>query len=336
MKVLYTVTFVISCISYGWSQQQGIFAQMGSNALSYNPAFTGLENCRMLSFGQRIQWVGFSDAPDQQYLNYNTRLFENYIDSVVPYNMPISNNKLYNQLAKPVEVRRRRHSGIGAHFIRDSYGPFTKMSGLLSYAYHHRLNKEFQMSVGASAGISHMAINPNKIWVLDDGDKTYDDYAQRNASGLYLDGTFGALLYNRDMYLGYGVNQLFMNRPFQNLPNGGEHQLRMHHMLSAGYVIRPIKSLEVVPMLNLLKTRAAPMSLNIGAKARLHKMVWAAANWRMAEAVNLRLGIMAFQKIAFNYGYEVATSSVSAYNFGTHEVSINLFFNAPKAPKHLW
>lgn len=337
MKQIIALTaFMLSIASLSHAQQQGIFSQMGNNSVSYNPAFTGLETCRLLSFGHRTQWAEMSDAPDQQYINYSTRLFRNFIDSVVPYGMPISNEKLYNELAEPELVRKRLHSGIGAHLARDEYGPFSKVSALINYAYHRRIDDNLNFSIGASLGASYVDINKNKLRVLDDGDDVYDRYMQQNASSYYLDGTFGALLYNKDLYVGYGANQIFMNRPFQQNIDISEYQARMHHMLSAGYVIRPFESLELVPMLNLMKTRAAPMSFNVGMKARLHKILWTAINFRLNEAVNARVGVMAFNKVMVNYSYEMATTKVRRYSGGTHEVGISLLFNATKAPKHLW
>lgn len=330
------ITILLSLASLSHAQQLGIFSQMGNNSISYNPAFTGLETCRLLSFGHRTQWAEMSDAPDQQYINYSTRLFRNYIDSVVPYSMPISNNKLYNQLAEPEHIRKRLRSGVGAHLMRDEYGPFSKVSALINYAYHHRIEDQLNFSIGASLGTSYSDINRNKLRVLDDGDDVYDRYMEQNVSSYYLDGTLGALLYNKDLYIGYGANQIFMNRPFQQFIDISEYKARMHHMLSAGYVIRPFESLELVPMLNLMKTRAAPMSLNLGVKARLHKILWTAINYRLNEAVNARVGVMAFNRVLVNYSYEMATTKVRRYSGGTHEVGISLLFNASKAPKHLW
>ena len=317
------------------AQQQGIFAQFTNNTLAYNPAFAGLEKMGIFSLGHRTQWAGFNEAPVQQLLNFNTRLSETTIDSVLPYALPISNNDLYYKIAAPQPKTDYTPHGLGATLQRDVYGPFTKMQLTAAYAYHIPLNNTLNLSLGAGLGIALSDINEDELTVTDPSDPLYQQYIQQNARGVHLDGNVGALLYGNSFYFGYSVNQLFMNRPFSGNVERSEYQLRYHHLITGGYILRPSYNVEMVPNFNVFAVRSAPASTTIGLKARFYKKFWMAVNYRV-QAINGRIGLTLLDRVMLNYSYEMPMGKVRGNSNGTHEIGLGILLNNTKNPLILW
>ena len=316
-------------------QQQGVFSQQGNGFLTYNPGFTGAEKFGMVSFGQRAQWVGFKDAPVQQYLNYSTRLRKSVVDTILPPSLPMSDNSLYEPLGTPTVKKEHLPHGLGIMMLRDEYGPFSKMSAMVNYAHHFYLNG-VNLGAGIGIGATYTDILEGKLSVLEDGDELYNSYIQQNALSYHMDASFGAVAYNKNFYVGYSISQMLLNKPFVKLNEEVAYQLRMHHMLNASYVFRLSKAIEIAPTLDAMTLASAPSALSIGCKARLLQTFWGAFNYRFGQAINTRIGFKAFNHVIINYSYEWATTAVQQFSSGTHEIGITITFNSHKTPKHLW
>lgn len=334
-RYIYTLLILCSFVHGVHAQQQGIFSQFTNNTLPYNPAFAGLEKMGIFTMGNRIQWAGFNEAPIQQLVNFNTRLSERKVDSILPYGLPISDNDLYYKIAEPQPTVRYTPHGLGATLQRDTYGPFTKVQLTAGYAYHIPLNSALTLSLGAGLGVALSDIDEGAITVTDPSDPLYQDYQSQNVRGIHLDGNVGALLYSNKFYLGYSANQLFMNRPFSGRVESSEYQLRYHHMFTGGYIYRPSTHVEVVPNFNVFAVRSAPGSAAIGVKTRFYKKFWMAVNYRI-QALNGRIGLTLLNRIMLNYSYEMPIGELRGNSNGTHEIGLGILFNNSKNPVIQW
>ena len=318
------------------AQQTGIYSQFGSNAFTYNPGFVGLEKGPVLNVAHRTQWAGFKDAPSQQIVQFGSRLITKKIDTAYQKSLPISNNSLYKKKFTLETKRRLTKHNIGGFAHLDTYGPFSRIIGSIQYAYRWRLKKGLHLNTGFALGTSYLTLNANRLSVLEPGDQVFDEYQQTNLANIYPDAGFGLVLFSKNFYLGYGANQILINQPFRQELVLSDFQLMAHHMLSFGYVLKPSKAVEVVPTLNALVIKSAPISTDIGLKMRFNRNYWFSLNLRPINAIGFRVGGLVAQKMAVNYSYELSTNRLHPYHFGTHEIGISFFFKSGIRAVHLW
>lgn len=334
---LYIFLVTALLVSSAKAQQSGVYTNFTNNAFSYNPGFTGMENAAVIHLAHRTQWAGFKGAPNQQIIQFGTRLISKKTDTIYQKALPISNNALYKKNYRLETKTKRTAHAIGGLVQMDTYGPFSRINGALQYAYRFKLDKGLHLNVGAGLGVSYFNLDPNKISVLDDGDQVFDQYQMGNSSSVFGDLALGALLYGKEFYVGYATNQLLHNRPFHEQITLSEFQLRQHHMLSAGFIISPEKrDLELIPHLNTLVVNGAPISLDLGVKARFNSRFWLSINHRPVNALGFRAGGYFIRRLAINYSYELSTNGLRAYQAGSHEIGLLYHLGTLTQLRFLW
>src|SRR6056297_159838 len=171
MKKLYIPFFFLLCASIANAQQLPQLSQYYMNEYVINPAVAGRDNVFDVRTSQRHQWVGITDAPRTYTLSVHGPMFSEKM-------------------------------GMGAYAFTDIVGPTRRTGFQASYAYHLSFSEESHLSMSASLGLLHYAMDGSKLDLRDEGDPSLANTYQ---SELLPDAKFAAYFYTSKLYVGLTV-----------------------------------------------------------------------------------------------------------------------------------
>ena len=336
MKKIIPLFIILLAAHLGQAQQHSIFSNPIYAELSNNPSFIGMEPDAQLFGTFRQQWTGLTNPPEHNFLHFSFRLKKTVTDTIRKGGVPVSQNKLYADLYETKERISFTPHGIGLALQTDKNGPFEKNSLHLNYAYHRKLGSSFFVALGIGLGVGQMQIRSGGLWVLDDGDKTYEEYKNDLSSDVFLDGKMGITLYNSNFFLSYSTNQLMGNEPFSEVSEELDFLLQNQHTIGLSYILRPIDIFEIAPVLQITKVSAAPTHISLGVKARYKKRISLGLVHRVHAANSVQMGLQLAKKWILQYGYEWSGNETKTFASTTHEIGFGYRLKNTKEIKHQW
>lgn len=298
MKKLFTLLLLGTVIPV-FAQQDIQFTQFMNNRLYFNPGVAGSSGAICLNGTYRTQWVGFDNAPVTQNLNVE---------------VPIS----------------LLHGGVYLNVTNDQIGFFQNVSIGLGYAYQMNLG-EGTLGIGAGLDIYTNQITSGENYILPDPGAGLDpSVINRGASGVAIDGTFGAYYQDGTMWLGVSTRQLVGASTDFTSQTGAVTQLNhvRHYFLMGGYDI-------AIPSTNLVLTPSAMVKFDesalnpqadINVSAMYNNQIWGGVTYRVQDAIALMAGYRILPDLQVAYSYDLTTSDLNSASSGSHEISVNYCF----------
>lgn len=260
--------FVFLLIQNNLSAQQDIqFSQYMLNTLSYNPAYSGLNNYKQDEnyfegiFTHRSQWLGYTPtfddggAPTTQFLGLN---------------MPLS----------------KFNSGAGLVVVRDQLGAFTNYEVQLSYAYHVKIAKA-KLSIGFRGGLYSQTVDYDKFRALNPDD-IFLTQTGNQAEAIY-DMAVGAFYQSPKTYLGLSMNHIVPSK-FDFGAGIPQEPLSNHFTVVGGYNWEINPDLVVTPNFLLKTDFAEAFSFDVGALGNYQDKFLLGLSYRHQEAAILMVG----------------------------------------------
>ncbi len=299
----------------GMAQQIPVYNHFVVNPYLFNPAEVATDNYMSLQFNHRQQWRGIEGAP---------------VVSTLTFQLPFD----YKSTRLGVMVRS---------FSR---GLLTTQDVMFTYSYRIFLTKQSTLHFGISAGITTNGINMNEI--DDPDDPVLADYLNNNMQPA---GNAGLLLKSGSgLNLGVSLPKLFQSRfnfnenfqnttfsPFDEIMFMGYYKKRF---TEKRLVTRRVKgSLRRVnlegtyaPLQFYLVYRYSQIvdeRIEALVKLDLGQHMYIGGGYRLNYGMT---GMVGFNigNLSFGYAYEPATSQVSGYVNGTHEINLSLRFGKEK------
>ncbi len=277
------------------AQQLPQFTSFQLNPFLYNPAYAGVDGTTQLSAVTRNQWVGVNDAPETKVLN--------------AYGM-LNNEKM----------------AIGGTVYKDVAAADSRLTFLATYAYHLRLKKDMNLSLGLAAGFVQYKIDNTIINHIDEGDPLF----ATPLSSVVPTATFGAYLYTEDYYVSFSAPQIISSA--FNVKDKLEEdvlfgELTNHFYLGGGYNKVLNDKFTVQPSLLVIMSPPAPVSLELMAKVTYDRKVWIALSYRLDDSAGLFLGYDLNDQFYIAYGHDFVTSSLSTATSGSNEFKLGFKFN---------
>ena len=309
MRKLYLyILLLIVANSYGQELNLPVFTQhLADNNFVVSPTFAGIGDNLKIRANGLTQWVGIKGAPDNQSIYADFRISD--------------------------------RSGVGVSFYNDRNGNTIQTGAKFSFAHHLTLDyytKQY-LSFGISYNINNFRIDINNFntgyenpiidpFVTDDRRTTNHNF---DAGFLYrIKGGF----------LSFNVNNM-LDKDFDSFIRKREPNLLLNYQIYSGYTFRgPKKSgLEFEPsifyqMFTSDKRSSTDLNFKFRKFNRNEDYFWAGISYRFLNDQFLKplnIGPMAgFQKsiFYFGYAYQITTNELSAYNSGTHVITIGLNF----------
>ena len=326
MKKLLIIPLLL-IVGTATSQQFYNYSQYNRNAITYNPAFTGIEGYLDINGAWRKQWDGQKGAPEVFTLSAHGRLRRDAkYDRKPPYSLRISNSDRYGDLGSDSTWRENAPHAVGAYVIADRY-EINDYSFFLTYAYHLRLSSHWTASVGAAAGAENTQL-PDYV-VLDPDDPTVNNFLDNGETR--FDFNLGVALYSNRFFFGYGATQLSRKDLYTtDLAAGGESSLlsmKIHHFVNLGYRIRVARGFELYPNTQVRYVNGAPISFDATLKGRFSDVVMTGVTLRFDRNDNVAVaGMIGFtlDKWNFAYAYDYDLNDIGNTSMGSHEVTLGL------------
>lgn len=307
-KLIIYILLLTITKNYGQEFNLPVFTQhLADNNFVVSPTYAGIGDNLKLRGNALTQWVGIKDAPDNQSF---------YAD-----------------------VRIADRSGVGVSFYNDKNGYTLQSGAKVSFAHHLILDyysKQY-LSFGISYNLNNFRVDISKFsgnyetpiidpFVTDD----------RRTSNHNFD--VGILYRNKGFFASFNANNL-LDKNINETIRVLEPNLLLNYQIYSGYTFRgPKKSgLEFEPsvfyqMFSSDKRSSTDMNFKLRKFNRDEDYVWAGISYRFLNDQFLKplnIGPMVgFKKniLYFGYAYQVTTNELSAYNSGTHVVTIGLEF----------
>lgn len=304
---IYLLLFVIA---KGYAQELNlpVFTQyLADNNFVVSPTYAGIGDNLKIRANGLTQWVGIKGAPDNQSIYGDFRISD--------------------------------RSGVGLSIYNDRNGNTIQSGFKFSFAHHLTLDyysKQY-LSFGISYNINNFRIDINNF---DGGyeNPIIDPFVtdDRRTSNNNFD--VGALYRNKGFFLSFNANNILDKKLDSNI-RVSEPNLLLNYQIYSGYTIRgPKKSgLEFEPsiyyqMFSSDNRSSTDVNFKFRKYNRNEDYFWAGISYRFLNDQFLKplnVGPMVgFQKSVFYFGYayQVTTNQLSAYNSGTHVVTIGLNF----------
>ncbi|MDX2196437.1 MAG: PorP/SprF family type IX secretion system membrane protein [Cytophagales bacterium] len=350
---MYKLTYLLALLilaSVVYAQPMNQYTQYLANPYMVNPAYAGAEEFTHIQASYRKQWMGVAGSPGNNYLSAHTRYkkekkAEDYIErDWKPYKQDNSNYTVptrgrtteiarqaeqkkidsikTGQMQKELEYRKKieefkqsqkyaPHHGFGANVLNMSAGTFTRNSLYVSYAYHLWIAKKARLAMGGSLGFVQNSVNP--VSGIDNDDQPLNTFNNAKAK-MSPDLIIGGLLYSKTYFVGISGFALLPTNPYAGINENQKAAI----LGLAGYRININDDFSVTPSFLVRYAMGNPISIDVSAKAS-YKMIWLGATYRKTDAVAFMIGAN-FGPVDVSYSYDMATSVLSKYGSGGHEI----------------
>ncbi len=297
MRKVFSLLFFIFTVCFAaLGQQDPQYTNNMFYKLGVNPGFAGSEDAISGFVLNRYQWAGFRDAPQ-------TRIFSADAGITV--------------FGKP--------AGLGLNVISDELGPEKNVLVNLSYAYKVPLTIG-ELGIGIALGVFNKAINGE--WEIPEDDlgiyiSPGSDPAipQGEVSQVAFDSGIGLYLKGVKYYLGASVTHV--NQASIKFSDLASTYLVRHYYLTGGYNIKLRDPLFELRPSFLLKSDLAGWQVDLNTNLVYNDRLWGGLTYRVQDAVALLLGTELINGLRVGYSFDLVTSAIGRYGYGSHEVFIS-------------
>jgi len=309
MRKLIIYLFILT-LAHGFSQELNlpVFTQhLADNNFVISPTYAGIGDNLKIRANGLTQWVGIKGAPDNQSIYGDFRIAD--------------------------------RSGIGISLYNDKNGNTLQTGAKFSFAHHLILDyysKQY-LSFGISYNINTFRIDINNFNTTTEN-PTIDPFITDDRRTTNHNFDAGFLYRLKGFFLSFNVNNM-LDKDFDSSLRRLEPNLLLNYQVYSGYTINgPKKSrIEFEPsifyqMFTSDKRSSTDINFKFRKYNRKEDYFWAGISYRFLNDQLLKplnIGPMAgFQKsnFYFGYAYQITTNGLSAYNSGTHVVTIGLNF----------
>jgi type IX secretion system PorP/SprF family membrane protein len=301
MKKIFSFLYLVIIVKLAaFSQQDPQFTNNMFYKLGVNPGYAGSGGTISGIILNRYQWDGFKGGP-------KTLVF--------------SAEAAINAFGSP--------GGIGLNIISDELG-FEKNTQInVNYAYSKTLGIG-KLGIGLSAGLLNKSINGE--WeVPEDNLGIYTQPSsdpaipQGDVSQMALDAGFGLYLSSNQYFLGASVTHI--NQASIKFSDLAVTYLVRHYYLMGGYNIKLSDPLFELQPSFLFKSDLASWQLDLNANIVFNKRFWGGITYRVQDAIALLMGMEMENGLRFGYSFDLTTSSMSHYGYGSHELFVSYSLN---------
>jgi type IX secretion system PorP/SprF family membrane protein len=288
------------------AQQDPQFSFNKFTDITVNPGRVGSDGTISGLILNRYQWVGFDGAPKTLVFNIGA-------------------------LTDLMGVK----SGVGLNILSDEIGFSKSISVKFNYAYRAETSLG-NLGVGFSVGFQNESVDGTQWYIpsLDGaGSSPYGStqdgaIPQSETSQLAFDAGAGVLLTGKNYYAGVSVTHL--NQASITFENEARTFLARHYYLSGGGNIAMDNPLFELQPSFYFKTDMAAWQLDLNADLVYNKRFSGGIGYRINDAVIVRFEGEMKNGLRIGYAYDITTSVVGRYGFGSHEIFLHYTFDMGK------
>jgi type IX secretion system PorP/SprF family membrane protein len=293
MRQFLKLLMVLLLVTELKAQQVPQYTQYLFNDFAINPAIAGKNKWWDCRSNNRYQWMGITDAPRTYVLSMHG---------------PMRNKKM----------------GIGSTLYTDIVGPTRRIGLNLAYAYHIKINEDYKVSLGLSAGILQWGVDGSKITTHDPGDEVMSNSYQ---SVIVPDFAAGVYLYSKRLFVSLSAPQLYEAKlKFFDYQTNVQSKIKTHFYALAGYKFRINDDFDVEPSVMFKYVKPAPLKIDGAVRCIYQDMVWLGGAFRTNDAVTAMVGYQYKNWLTIGYSYDFTITPLRQYTTGTHEIMFGIHF----------
>ncbi len=279
MKKSTYIWILIACctLQFSVAQQDPNFTLYNFNKNIINPAVAGSIDAKQVSLGYRSQWIGVSDAPNTQAINYTT---------------PLKNGL-----------------GLGVSLVRDQVFVLQETDLTVDVSYKLQLSETHDLFFGVKTGASIVNIDLNKA-----GAHGNDPLFSRNQSFINTQFGAGAYLLHQDYYVSISSPNFLNGKRYikqGNAPRAAVDNLHMYYGAGYHFAINP--QVTITPAFMHRSTQGAPSSTDISATVAYNN-IQAGMNYRVDEMYSIYTLFDIMERVRFGAAYDFTTSKINQIN----------------------
>lgn len=321
MKFAYSTIGLVALFNVCFAQQKPQYTQYILNQYIINPALSGIENYTDINVSHRHQWTGIQGSPVTTYITIQGPINKkDYRTDATSYQIPDDENPLgqnyWNQYTAAPP-----HHGVGLQIIKDNAGALSNWAAYATYAYHVSLTRKLNISAGFGAGVSRYNLNTSQLdfmnIVVDP--TVYNSYAVNKTK---FDMNAGIYIYSANFFIGLSALQIVPNKLIfsDNTISTLQGKTVPHTFLTGGYRFLLTDDINIIPSLMIKYIQPLPLQVEMNVKMQYRDFLWFGLSYRHLDGFAAMVGFHAFNLASLSYSYDYTTSSLSAYNKGTHEL----------------
>ena len=297
-------------IANGYSQELNlpvITQYLAENNFVVSPAYAGIGDNLKVRANGLTQWVGITDAPQNQSVYADFRIAD--------------------------------RSGVGVSFYNDSNGATLQKGAKFSFAHHLILDyysKQY-LSFGISYNLNSFRLDIAKF-EGSTGNPVLDPFVTDDRSSSNNNFDVSALYRFKGFFMSFNASNI-LDKKIDEAIRVLEPNLLLNYQIYSGYTFRgPKKSgLEFEPsvyyqLFSSDKRSSTDLNFKFRKFNRNEDYYWAGVSFRFLNDQFLKplnIGPMVgFKKNVFylGYAYQITTNNLSSYNSGTHMITIGIDF----------
>jgi type IX secretion system PorP/SprF family membrane protein len=272
------------------AQQDPNFTLYNFNLNVINPAFAGSTGGKQINLGSRSQWIGVSDAPNTQVINYT---------------MPL-----------------KYGLGLGVSLVRDQVFVLQETDLTVDISYKLQLSETHDLFFGVKTGSAIVNIDLNKA-----GASENDPLFTTNQSFTNAQFGAGAYLRHQNYYVSISSPNFLTGKRYikqANAPKAAVDNLHMYY--GAGYHFKINENVKITPAFMYRSTEGAPSSTDINATVDYNN-IQAGMNYRVDEMYSIFTLFNIMDNLRFGAAYDLTTSKINQVNNnGSIEILIRYQF----------
>ncbi len=281
-KLLLILFCVITTILY--AQRDIQLTQYSLNVPYYNAGFTGIDKGIHFLLLVRSQWIGFSEPPQTQFIDFN-----GYIDKI--------------------------KSGVGITLIHDKLGYENNYNIHINYAFPYYWDDNKAVSIGASFNILSKRLDGSEL-IYDDmtdpnavlADESFYNYSMNLGIGLLIND------------FKFGISTVYLTNANAHLSDFKKPG--RHYYAFGQYEFNVNDYLALSPSF-LVKTDFIVYQGDISLLSIYQNSLYLGVNYRINESASLIAGLMIFKNFKVMYSYDFIISDINKVSNSTHEITLN-------------
>jgi type IX secretion system PorP/SprF family membrane protein len=203
---------------------------------------------------------------------------------------------------------------LGLMAQSDMIGSTTTQNFTGMYTYRVKFRK-FKMALGLQSGVEIINYNLNKLKKVDDVDAVVSN--NQNQTINYRTGA-GLYLHNNNFFFGISSPYLF------NSSSVSWNQTPAY--LLGGLILKVRKSDLVKPSFLIRKINGSPLTFDASCSYYFLSKLGIGVSYRYKNAIIGLAEFMINDQIRIGYCYDFATTAISKYQSGSHEISLRALF----------
>ena len=300
MKRTFIIIIAILTVGSLYSQQVVMFSHYFYKPMTYNPAFTGVNDNMNIMLVNHTQWTGFKGGPQ-----YNVLTFDgNFIN---------------------------KNTGLGLSVISDKKGVNSRVGGDLFYSYKLQFKENIYIRLGLCLGIINQSIDYSKATIENPNDPYLFTNRQNKTT---FDANAGMAFILKNFELGFSVPQLSNQKINYISSNDSKisYTQRMHYISSLKYrfILPKKKELSLTPQLLSRYLPNTPLQYDATINFDWQNKFWIGSTYKSNYAIGVNLGVILIKKLSIGYTYDYITGNLNRYGGLSHEIMIHYTFNKKK------